>query len=303
MPSANQNKSLLNTSINLTLLAGIAASFAWTCSSSSSNNGAGGSTSTADTGGSTSTADTGGSTSTGGSMSTANTGGSPSTGGSTSAPAQGGSSNNGTGGAASFTPCTVDAATGNVTTGPVCTFSPPLFALSATCGFGTWDPFSGIISGGFGIWGGINADCAATAGAMHVSGSYMGADYVDAGTKGSGIAGMNTYFNVPGDAGGGCSILNASSYSGFTFDADVTAAPGNLIIVGFNSADGNSAELNQVLPMGKSTQKFDFGVFSKKTFCGPPTGSNITTLYLVFPWYSGTDKHDVDVTFSNIGFY
>ena len=299
MSSVNQqNKSLLHTSINLTLVAGIAASFAWTCSTSNSNNGTGGSTSTANTGGGTSA---GGSTSTdntGGSTGTDNTGGSPSTGGSTSAPAQGGSSNNGTGGAANYTPCT-----GNATTGPVCTLSPPLFALSNGCGFGNWDPSSGIISGGFGTWGGINSDCATTAGAMHVSGSYMGADYVDAGTKGSGIAGMNTYFNAPGDAGGGCSILNASSYSGFTFDIDVTAAPGNLLIVGFDSADGNAAELSQVLPMGKSTQKFDFGLFSKKTFCGPPTASGIVTIYLVFPWYSGTDKHDVDVTFSNIGFY
>ena len=290
MPSVNQqNKSLLHTSINLTLLAGIAASFAWTCSnSSSSNNGAGGSMSTANTGGSTSA---------GGTTSTADTGGS------TPTAAQGGSSSNGTGGAASFTPCTGDAATGNVTTGPVCITSSPLFALSNTCGFGNWDPNSGIISGGFGTWGGIQADCATTAGAMHVSGSYMGADYVDGGTKGSGIAGMNTYFNVPGDAGGGCSILDASSYSGFTLDIDVTAAPGNILIVGFNLADGNAAELNQVLPMGKSTQRFDFGVFTKKAFCGPPTASDIVTIYLVFPWYSGTAEHDVNVTFSNIGFY
>ena len=290
MPSVNrQNKSLLRTSLDLALFAAITASFAWACSSSSSNKtGSGGSSNAANTGGSSTD------TSAGGNTSPIQTGGTTSTAG-------GGSGNQGTGGVASFTPCTG----GTAATGPTCILSPPLFALSPTCGFGNWDPSSGTISGGFGTWGGINPDCATTTGAMHVSGSYMGADYtdVDSGTKGAGIAGMNTYFNTPGDAGGGCSILNASSYTGFTFDIDVVAAPGNILIVGFNMADGNTAELTQVLPLGKTTQKFEFGSFSKKTFCGPPTASDITTIYLVFPWYSGIDKHDVDVTFTNIGFY
>jgi hypothetical protein len=156
---------------------------------------------------------------------------------------------------------------------------------------------SGVLSGGLAVWGGLTQDC--TGGSYHVTGSYNG--YLVANSGGN--AGFNTYYNAASDAGLGCAIVGASNYSGLTLDVNVVAVPSNELIVGVHTADGNQAETTVALNAGQQTVKLTWAQIRKKSDCGPPTGSNITTIYYVFLWFSDSATHAVDATFSNIGFY
>jgi hypothetical protein len=274
---SEQSHPFLRNVTNVVLLGGFAASFAYACvSSNSDNNGATGGAGTIVTGG-------GGNTDVGGAGNTGGGGNTP----------QGGGAN-GTGGGSSA-PCTF---TTGLTSGPTCTVSPAIFVLDATsCSFGNWDMSSGVLSGGLACWSGIAQDC--TGGNYHITGSYNGQGVPNAG----GNAGFNTFYNVASDAGPGCSIVDASNYSGLTLDVNNVTIPDNTLIVGINNADGNKAETTLTLTAGQQTVHISWAQLKKSSNCGPPTGSNIATIYYVFKWFSDSNAHAVDATFSNIGFY
>ena len=282
MSSTNQqNLSLVRSVTNLALLTCITAGFAVACVSSSND--------TTGTGGSSNGGESG--TATGGAVTN---GGTPSTsGGST------GTNNTsaGTGGAATACAPSTLAVTGNV-----CTVNPPLFALNDTCSFGDWNMTNNTLSGGLAAWSGLTGTC--TGGAFHVTGSYGGSQLAKAdGTFWGGNAGFNTFYNAPTATGVGCSIVDASQYQGLTLDVDATTVPSNKLIVGVNLADGNAAETTVTLTAGSQTVPIKWGQLTKKANCGPATGSDITGIYYVFLWFQDSAMHDVDATFSNVGFY
>lgn len=274
MSSANQqNNSLLRSIVNFALLAGMAAGFATACVSSSDD--------TKGTGGNSA----GGEGATGGSSAT--NGGTNTNGGSTG-------SNAGTGGGSSVA-CTF---TTGLVTGNLCTVDPGIFTLDATgCSFGDWNMSNNSLSGGLAIWGGLAQDC--TGGAYHVTGSYAG--FLVANTGGN--AGFTLFYNVPTDAGIGCSILNASNYKGITLDIDNVTIPNNQLIIGMNTADGNKAEVTISLTAGKQSKQIAWGQFKKGSACGPAPETQIASIYYVFPWMNDTATHTVDATFTNVGFY
>jgi len=204
-----------------------------------------------------------------------------------------GGANAGTGGSSSVA-CTF---TDKLVTGNICSVNPGIFALNSTCAFGDWNMSNNVLSGGLAAWSGLTADC--TTGDMHVTGSYGGALVPNAG----GNAGFNTFYNAPGDAGIGCSIVDASSFQGLTIDINNVTIPNNQLIVGVNLANGNAAETTLTLTAGKQSKQIPWTMLAKKALCGPAIGSNIAGIYYVFPWLNDADQHTVDATFSKIGFY
>jgi hypothetical protein len=262
-----QNHRFFHSAGSLGLLGVLVAGFAWACVSSSSD----------------------------GENSGSGTGGTLGNAGTSSSQGGGNPGSSGAGGAPNNAPCTMDA---GAVTGPTCAMSPGIATLTDSCTFGSWNMSDGTLSGGLSCWSGITGTC--SGGSMHVTGTYPG--YAVASTNGN--AGCNTFFNVGGDAGPGCSILDASNHKGIQFDITVTNVPDNTLIVGVDLTNGNALETTvTTLVAGTQTVKLPWAQLPPKNNCGPRDGSIIKNVYLVFKWFNDAVDHAVDATFTNIGFY
>ncbi len=287
MPSANHNNSFLRTVTSLTLLGGIAASFAWACvSSSSDNKGTGGAAGT--TGGSTSM-----DTNVGGAAGTANT----SAGGSTSA-----AGHAGTGGAPAA-PCNL---TGAIAGGSNRTCAPaaPVFGTCTAASNGYFGSAPPVLSGGFSQWPAesFNTAAAYTGDVCHVTQSFAAAS-----ATAGWISGVNTYFQQDPDAGTGCFIVDASTYTGLTIDIKAAAGsiPDGALSIGVNFANANGARTKLTITSDDTfhTYTVPWSKLQLDTACGTVDPSTITTIFVTTNWYGDVTSRTVDYYFDNLGFY
>jgi len=280
MSSANQNNSLLRTVTSLTLLGGIAASFAWACvSSSSDNKGTGGAA-----------GETGGSASVGGGAGSGNTNvGGNSAGG-----------NNGTGGAP-LAGCPAPDA--GVVTGHTCTFNPatPTWIPDSSgtqCSFGTWGN-DGTMSGLALVTYPATLVGSCTDGTLHITGTYIGSE----------TGGGAVIFTPPAsDAGPGCQLLDASAHTGLQVTLKATSLPNNLFGLGFDIlGKTNSAQRDLTFTPDGTVQTVKIpwtGTtgFKNNKSCGV-VNKDISGLWFYFSWFSASTPQTVDVNVISIGAY
>ncbi len=295
--AVQQNKPLLRSVTNLALLGSIAATFAWACvSSSSDNKGAGGAAGETSTGGSSSA----GANNTNGGNATA--------GGLT-----------GTGGAASTLPnCNLDA---GIVTGNACTPSPKLFTIqdntAGTAATGTSCPIAvwagdGTSSGYFYLpWcnsstanpSDCNLSMACSGGTMHITGNYTAAGGT-ATVDGNGGFGLNLQTTFA-DAGPGCQMISGAGLTGVTVNITNTTVPGNWLLIGLTLANGDAFEYtNTALAAGTQTLQIPWSGFTNNLKkCGSLPGPGIVGMYFVFEWMNDGAAHNVDMTLGSLGFY